>query len=171
MGYKTGTVGVTNGSATVTGTGTLWLANLTANDLFTITGDFANAGINYRILSIATNTSLKLTTNYAGATIASGATYYTSSDFTSRGYPLANKGDLEPSYILRELAEMIDEDISTITTGTFAVPKEIFYLGQMTNGLEVRRNYIAKYAGTVNEVRILCEDAPVTSSAVIRVQV
>ena len=37
--YKTGTATVTNGSATVTGSGTLWLANVTAGDSFTVAGD------------------------------------------------------------------------------------------------------------------------------------
>ena len=35
--YKTGTASVTNGSPTVTGTNTLWLANVTAGD--SLTGD------------------------------------------------------------------------------------------------------------------------------------
>ena len=39
--YKTGTVSVTNGSATVTGSGTLFSANVAAGDLFTIVGDNA----------------------------------------------------------------------------------------------------------------------------------
>ena len=37
--YKTGTATVTNNSPTVTGTNTLWLANVTAGDSFTVAGD------------------------------------------------------------------------------------------------------------------------------------
>ena len=37
--YSTGLSSVTNGSPTVTGTNTLWLANVTAGDSFTVAGD------------------------------------------------------------------------------------------------------------------------------------
>ncbi len=63
----TGTVSVTNGSATVTGTGTLFTTQLVVNDLLFISG----AG--YRVAAIVNNTSLTLTTAYAGIT-ASGLT-------------------------------------------------------------------------------------------------
>jgi uncharacterized repeat protein (TIGR01451 family) len=63
-----GTVAVTLGSPTVTGTGTTF-TNYRAGEPITI------AGVPYVIASIASNTSLTLTTNYTGTTGA-GRAYY-----------------------------------------------------------------------------------------------
>ncbi len=60
----TGTVSVTNSSATVTGTGTSFTTQLAVNDLLFISGS------GYRVAAIANNTSLTLTTAYAGITAA-----------------------------------------------------------------------------------------------------
>ena len=64
----TGTIGVPNGSATVTGSGTAFTTELKAGRFIVI------AGVKYKILSITSNTVLTLTSNYEGTTIASGAT-------------------------------------------------------------------------------------------------
>ena len=61
MQYKTGTASVTNGSATVTGTNTLWLANVTASDSFTIAGD----GVMYDVASVDSDTQITLSAPYA----------------------------------------------------------------------------------------------------------
>ena len=63
----TGTCAVTNGDATVTGTSTLFLTELEVGSKITI------ATVDYQVLSIASDTSLELTANYAGTT-ASGLT-------------------------------------------------------------------------------------------------
>lgn len=67
--YKTGSVAVTNGSATVTGTGTGWASQVKAGDLFTLNRDRF-----YEVASVASNTSLTLAETYAGST-ASGQSY------------------------------------------------------------------------------------------------
>lgn len=67
--YKTGTVSVTNSSATVTGSGTLWVANVKPGDMF-IGPDL----VPREILSVVSNTSLTLADNYTGTT-SSGASY------------------------------------------------------------------------------------------------
>lgn len=59
-----GTVGVTSGSATVTGTGTLFLTQLAAGDVINI------SGVNYVVSGITSNTSLTLTASYIAATAA-----------------------------------------------------------------------------------------------------
>lgn len=60
----TGTVSVTNASPVVTGSGTIFNAELTAGDKILI------VGVPYAVLYIASNTSLTLTANYQGATAA-----------------------------------------------------------------------------------------------------
>ena len=49
--YKTGTVAVTNGSGTVTGTATLFVANVTVGDIFTVVGD----NTFYQVASVTSN--------------------------------------------------------------------------------------------------------------------
>ena len=50
--YKTGTASVTNNSPTVTGSGTLWSANVSTADSFTIAGD----GVMYDVASVDSDT-------------------------------------------------------------------------------------------------------------------
>jgi hypothetical protein len=61
-----GRVTVTNGSAVVTGTGTLFGAQLQPNDYIVIRGQ------SYKVASIASNTSLLITPEYRGTTISQG---------------------------------------------------------------------------------------------------
>lgn len=67
--YKTGTVAVTNGSAVVTGTGTLWVANGRRGDVF-VGPDYAV----YEVLNVDSNSQLTLASPYRGTT-GSGQTY------------------------------------------------------------------------------------------------
>ncbi len=64
----TGTIGIPNGSPTLTGAGTLFTTELKEGSFLVI------AGVKYKIKKIVSNTSLTLTSNYEGTTIASGAT-------------------------------------------------------------------------------------------------
>lgn len=66
--YSAGTLSLTNGSAVVTGTGTLWSANLSAGQTMII------AGARISILSVDSNTQVTLTGIFGGATI-SGVAY------------------------------------------------------------------------------------------------
>jgi hypothetical protein len=67
--YVVGTVAVTNGSKTVTGTSTLWVDNgISPLQYITI------AGVTYQVCTVVSNTSLTLAANYAGST-ASGLAY------------------------------------------------------------------------------------------------
>ncbi len=73
--YRTGTVAVTSGSRTVTGSGTLWAVTVSPGDEFTICD--ANAlptGGRYEVETVNSNTSITLVQNYQGAT-ASGLAY------------------------------------------------------------------------------------------------
>lgn len=71
--YNTGTIAVTNGSATVTGTGTTWSSNLKAGDYITI-GAYAVASTWYEIQSVDSDTQITLASNYAEST-DSGISY------------------------------------------------------------------------------------------------
>lgn len=66
--YSTGTIGVTNGSPNVTGSGTSWLANLTTGHKITIDG------LPRTIVAVTGDTSLILRDNYYGTT-SSGRSY------------------------------------------------------------------------------------------------
>ena len=67
--YNIGTATATNGSAAVTGALTAWLANVKPGDEFYFTADARG----YEVLSVESNTSLTLATNYAGTTGSSKA--------------------------------------------------------------------------------------------------
>ena len=67
--YSTGTVAVTNGNATITGTGTAFVANVEPGDIF-----WGPEGRGYEVVSVVSNTSLTIGPAYAGAT-ASGQAY------------------------------------------------------------------------------------------------
>lgn len=67
--YVTGTVSVTNGDATVTGSGTTWTTAMVGRYL-QVTDD----GYFYRITEVNSTTSLEIETNYDGLT-ATGAAY------------------------------------------------------------------------------------------------
>lgn len=64
----TGTVGIPNGSRTLTGAGTAFTTELKEGSFVVI------AGVKYKIFKITSNTAATLTSNYEGTTIASGAT-------------------------------------------------------------------------------------------------
>lgn len=67
--YRTGTAAFTNGNATVTGTGTAWIANASIGE-----GLIAPDGRIYEITAIASDTSLTISPAYLGST-ASGQAY------------------------------------------------------------------------------------------------
>lgn len=69
MSESTGTITVTNGSASVTGSGTLFATNFCGPDDLLIVD-----GLNYVIKSVTSDTALTLTRPYTGTT-ASGKTY------------------------------------------------------------------------------------------------
>ena len=114
--YKTGTATVTNGSATVTGTNTLWLANVTAGDSFTVAGD----GVMYDVASVDSDTQITLSVNYAGVTAAS-AVYTIARDFTSPdNFPELTTGDIETPTIITRAIRKIQSRFTGIAINTTA---------------------------------------------------
>ncbi|MBO2578114.1 hypothetical protein I6M29_11170 [Shewanella algae] len=67
--YRTGTVTVTNGSTTVTGSGTAWVANSRVGDAFV-----GPDGLTYEITNIASNTAISILPAYRSAS-GSGQSY------------------------------------------------------------------------------------------------
>ena len=67
--YRTGTVTVTNGSTTVTGSGTAWVANSRVGDAFV-----GPDGLTYEITNIASNTAISVLPAYRSAS-GSGLSY------------------------------------------------------------------------------------------------
>ena len=111
--YKTGVASVTNGSPTVTGSGTLWLANVSAADSFTIAGD----GVMYDVASVDSDTQVTLSVPYAGST-AAGAVYTIARDFTSPDdFPEMSQGDIETATVFTRAMRKIQGKITSILAG------------------------------------------------------
>ena len=116
--YKTGTVLVTNGDATVVGTGTSWSGNVAAGDLFTIVG----SGVPYYVGSVTDDTHLELTANYAGSTL-SGQSYTIGTSRTTTyelDYPESSGsqggGDIETATIVKSAMVKLDTLLTAIGT-------------------------------------------------------
>ncbi|MEA1651847.1 hypothetical protein UAJ10_22885 [Nitrospirillum sp. BR 11164] len=86
--YTTGTITLTNGSATVTGMGTVWLANLAPGALLTVSEDDPVAVV----AAVTADGSLTLETPWPGASYTNTA-YEAVRDFDpSTGAPLLSHG-------------------------------------------------------------------------------
>lgn len=99
--YRIGTVTVTSGGASVVGAGTAWIDNVQDNHGFV--GPDGNL---YEVLSVNSDTSITLATNYAGAS-ASGASYAT---FPTQGLVAA---------LAKQVAQLL-ADYSGVLTGAGA---------------------------------------------------
>ena len=114
--YSTGLASTTNNSPTVTGTNTLWLANVTAGDSFTVAGD----GVMYDVASVDSDTQVTLSVNYAGVT-AAGVVYTIARDFTSPDdFPELTTGDIETPTIITRALRKIQSKFTGIAINTTA---------------------------------------------------
>jgi len=114
--YSTGTASVTNNSPTVTGTNTLWLANVTAGDSFTVAGD----GVVYDVASVDSDTQVTLSAPYAGTT-ASGVVYAIGTGFTvPDSFPEMSQGDIETATIFTRAMRKIQGKFTGIAINTTA---------------------------------------------------
>ena len=110
--YSTGLSSVTNNSATVTGTNTLWLANVTAGDSFTVAGD----RVMYDVASVDSDTQVTLSAPYAGTT-ASGVVYAIGTGFTvPDSFPEMSQGDIETATIFTRAMRKIQSRFSAIVS-------------------------------------------------------
>jgi hypothetical protein len=111
MQYKAGSVAVTSGSNIVTGTDTLWLANLTAGDIFTV----SPGGVWYQIASVDSSTQLTLTAPYGGST-AAAQDYAVTRDFTPNlNLPYPVRGDIETPAIVARALLAIDAELKRLS--------------------------------------------------------
>jgi len=114
--YSTGLSSVTNGSATVTGTNTLWASNVSAGDSFTI----ASTGVVYDVAAVNSNTSITLSVAYAGASV-SGAVYAIGTSFTvPDSFPEMSQGDIETATIFTRGMRKIQSRFTGIAINTTA---------------------------------------------------
>ena len=110
--YSTGLSRTTNGSPTVTGTNTLWLANVTAGDSFTVAGD----GVMYDVGSVDSDTQVTLSAPYAGTT-ASGVVYAIGTGFTvPDSFPEMSQGDIETATIFTRAMRKIQSRFSGLVS-------------------------------------------------------
>ena len=109
MQIKSGTVSVTNGSPTVTGTNTTWLNRVDAGDSFIVAG----IPVFYTIASVDSNTQLTLSVGYAG-TSQTDVSYAINQDFTPlTGLPEIQTGDIEVAATFTRAMRQIDQQLST----------------------------------------------------------
>lgn len=109
--YRTGTASVTNGSSTVTGSGTAWIGNVTQNDLFVY------KGVVYTVAADAvSDTELFLTAPYAG-TSEIDVGYVIHRDFNNLGIPLMQDGDLETVALYNELVKYVGDNDGFVKAG------------------------------------------------------
>lgn len=159
--YKTGTVTVTLGSATVTGSG-VDFSSLSSGDLFVVVGRTAV----YQIASIASPV-LTLTTTYAEAS-GSARNYCVTTDFTPNfQIPLMYAGDIETATIFTKAMSRIDNwmnrqtvysQLTSITrsgtTATATLANHALFTGQI---ITVAGATPTEYNGSY-EVTVLTKD-------------
>lgn len=120
MQYKTGTVSVTNGSATVTGSGTAWTTNVDPGDLFLRRGD----AVTYLVAAVVSDTQLTLSTTYQGAT-ATGQTYAVTRDFTPfYGIPYPQDGDIGTATLFKRAVFQLENLIVNTVKGSPSVESQ-----------------------------------------------
>ncbi|PTX49064.1 hypothetical protein IQ03_02461 [Gemmobacter caeni] len=131
--YRTGTVAVTNGSATVTGTSTQWVSAAKTGDAIHLPD-----GRIYEILTINSNTSITLATNYLGTT-ASGQGYAIQ---PTRGV-VQNVYDLLVSYMSSLSAQQDGPLSGRFGDGTASAPGITFLSDQDTGLYRPSANQLA----------------------------
>ena len=144
--YQTGTVQVTNGSPAVVGTGTAFLANAKAGDVFIVRGDNAF----YEVAATPVDDAhLNLTANYVGGS-ATGRAYAVTRDFTpGLGLPYPEPGDVETgslfkravlyldSFLAGRLQRSVAGNVSVTLTGAEARARTLHFTGVLTGAINV----------------------------------
>lgn len=115
--YTTGTISITTATATVTGSGTSWLANASAGEYIRIGEDL------YLIQSVDSNTSITLSSTYIGVTI-SGKTYGIAayiSDVVIQNLTVKNASGANSGIRILYAQRVVVENCITTNNGTAGV--------------------------------------------------
>ena len=125
---NTGTV-ATAGTVTITGTGTDWLTSVqpllsAANaPAFSISSAVGGDGAFYDVVAVGSDTSLTLSSAYAGGNVT-GVIYGITIDFTSNiGAPEVGVGDKNAPGIVTRALRKIDSYIGNLLAGTQSFTK------------------------------------------------
>jgi hypothetical protein len=158
--YSAGTVSVTNGSATVTGSGTAWVANAQAGEAFH--GPDKNI---YEIVSVNSNTSLTISPGYLGTT-RSGEGY---SILPVKGYPLLAAQQM--AALISTVQGYVDGALSgRFGNGTVGAPGISFASNTAMGIFRVAANQLGIATNGVRRVLLsntaMQVDVPITGSAV-----
>ena len=107
MQYKVGTISIDNGSVTVSGSDTKWLANIDSSYIFIVEGD----DLFYEISSVDSDTRLTLLNSYNEIN-RTNVSYAIIKDYTYFfQWPTISYGDVEWPTIITETLRRIDRDL------------------------------------------------------------
>jgi len=139
--YSLGTVTVTNASATVAGVSTVWIGNINIGDLFKVKGEDAL----YNIGAVTDNTTLSLTSVYAGTTKAS-QNYQITVDFTpNMEIPEIWAGDIDWPYHLTQGLRIIDAGRVRKTTDSTATTTALIDVAGLSFSVKANMTYMFKF--------------------------
>jgi hypothetical protein len=111
MQYRTGTVKIISGEATVEGIGTSWNTEVDPADLFKVKDE----NVIYQVGSVTDATHLELSAPYVGTT-RSGELYQVTRDFTPNFlFPEVSAGDIDWPANMTKALRMIDTVLNAIS--------------------------------------------------------
>jgi len=143
MQYKTGTVAVTNGSPTVTGTGTTWLGNVSVGSVFVAAAE----GVPYIVAAVPGNGTITLASNYGGTT-RSGIAYSLTTSYTpNQKIPYMEQGDIDTATIWKRAAIQIDTLLG-VNVGAAAQANRVVFT-DVSGNLTTSANLTYGAAGTL----------------------
>jgi len=108
MQYLTGSASVTNGSTSVSGTGTLWAANAAPGDFFAV------AGVWYQVASVTDDTALQLSEAYQGTTNTTTGYLIHRGLTVNLGLPVPVPGEMQPANAVAQALRMIDAELKAL---------------------------------------------------------
>jgi len=155
MIYKAGTVQVTRGSTTVTGSSTEFSKFVSSFSMFRRTGDTST----YIVSRVVSNTQLLLSTPYQG-TSYSDTKYSINPDRTTNlGLPLLSPSLPDPSFVVNQALEKIDKNAGTFLD--FNSLSEITYSGE--TGFYIRGDYHSDELKLGRVIKLIDSSGEVTS--------